>query len=1069
MPKTINNKKSDKTKLCKSLVLNRFIFSLFCTSKSIEGLSEFLNDPRYEGYDEDNVSNYYHAMADSLLLSGGITDEKLLEYDEHIFMHTEHINKDRTEKIRWKYFQYLSLLFAEIYLDRYFNGRAQLLEDLNTYLQFTFANDAENNSDVELFTPDDLNKLAFWNATGSGKTLLMHINILQYLYYQKQNSAGGNNKLNRIILLTPNEGLTAQHLDELHKSDIEAVNFSKDNGTMYSGQTVEVMEITKLGDVNGDKKVAVDAFEGNNLVIVDEGHRGASGDTWKRMRDTLAQGGFSFEYSATFGQSIGAATGGNKKSLLQEYAKATLFDYSYKHFYEDGYGKDFNILNLAKEWDEGQRRLYLTACMLSFYEQICLYKQKEGAIRPFLIEKPLAIFVGSSVTASVSDKEASDVVTILHFFQHFVDDSRESIDYIDRLMNGNDGLVEEKTNRSIFNRSFNFLREQGRTAQDIYADMLAKIFNSTVVGANLYVDNLNGQSGEIGMRVGSADYFGVINVGDDSKLMKILGKHQFKTNTKDFSDKSLFASINEKDSHINVLIGSKKFTEGWSSWRVATMGLMNIGVNEGSQIIQLFGRGVRLKGFAMSLKRSKELKGYQHPEIPQYLELLETLNIFGIHADYMEKFKDYLEEEGIRTDKEDDFEEIDLNTMLTINFGKTKLKYLKLKEGKDFKQDFPHLQLEYQDEVPVVTLNYYPRIQMRKSSGKAEPQYTYPDHLNEEKIKSAYMEYIDWDEVYFALQQYKRTRGWNNLSFGKDTLMSIMQQQDWYQLQIEQKEIQPQEYAYSVNLWQTLVISLLRLYVEAFYEMKKGKWTSMNLESSYLSPHDPNFIEQYKVMVNKELTAVIAQLNILKEELENKSFAATKKLDGASKDFEAIFIGQHLYQPLMYLNGDLYKTDDGPTITIKPVALIDSEKNFINTLMTYLKTQPAEMEGKELYLLRNQSKKGLGINDIYPDFILWIIDGAHQYVNFIEPHGLEHNQRYDTPKVKLYQYIMDEVQPRIADKDMTLNSFVISPTSYHAIKFWDTMKGMNEHHIYFQTEQGDVYMNKIVEQILNKH
>ena len=27
----------------------------------------------------------------------------------------------------------------------------------------------------------------------------------------------------------------------------------------------------------GDKTVAVDAFEGNNLVLVDEGHRGASG------------------------------------------------------------------------------------------------------------------------------------------------------------------------------------------------------------------------------------------------------------------------------------------------------------------------------------------------------------------------------------------------------------------------------------------------------------------------------------------------------------------------------------------------------------------------------------------------------------------------------------------------------------------------------------------------------------------------------------------------------------------------------------------------------------------------
>jgi hypothetical protein len=53
------------------------------------------------------------------------------------------------------------------------------------------------------------------------------------------------------------------------------------------------------------------------------------------------------------------------------------------------------------------------------------------------------------------------------------------------------------------------------------------------------------------------------------------------------------AHLNNKDSQLHVLIGSRKFTEGWSSWRVSTMGLLNMGKGEGSQIIQLFGRGVR--------------------------------------------------------------------------------------------------------------------------------------------------------------------------------------------------------------------------------------------------------------------------------------------------------------------------------------------------------------------------------------------------------------------------------------------------------------------------------------------
>ncbi len=41
-----------------------------------------------------------------------------------------------------------------------------------------------------------------------------------------------------------------------------------------------------------------------------------------------------------------------------------------------------------------------------------------------------------------------------------------------------------------------------------------------VVGA-LHVENLKGATGEIALRVGDNDPFGVINVGDDAKLVKL--------------------------------------------------------------------------------------------------------------------------------------------------------------------------------------------------------------------------------------------------------------------------------------------------------------------------------------------------------------------------------------------------------------------------------------------------------------------------------------------------------------------------------------------------------------------
>ena len=65
------------------------------------------------------------------------------------------------------------------------------------------------------------------------------------------------------------------------------------------------------------------------------------------------------------------------------------------------------------------------------------------------------------------------------------------------------------------------------------------------------------------------------------------------------------------------------------------MGLLNIGTGQGPQIIQLFGRGVRLKGQNMTLKRSME----------KDIKQLENLNIYGIRADYLSKFLEALSKE----------------------------------------------------------------------------------------------------------------------------------------------------------------------------------------------------------------------------------------------------------------------------------------------------------------------------------------------------------------------------------------------------------------------------------------
>src|SRR5262249_10011600 len=146
-------------------------------------------------------------------------------------------------------------------------------------------------------------------------------------------------------------------------------------------------------------------------------------------------------------------------------------------------------------------------------------------------------------------------------------------------------------------------------------------------------------------------YFGVINIGDVAGLKTLLTEQKIAVE-EDAVGAGLFAAINKPESPVNVLVGSRKFMEGWDSFRVSSMGLLNIGQGEGSQIIQLFGRGVRLRGKNFSLKRSGFLRGEAETP-PEQLRLLETLNVFGVRASYMAKFRESLKNEGMSPDVEE--------------------------------------------------------------------------------------------------------------------------------------------------------------------------------------------------------------------------------------------------------------------------------------------------------------------------------------------------------------------------------------------------------------------------------
>ena len=1051
-----------------TLVLNQWLLSLF-NVKRFEELAESLRSESLEGLDENNIHHFHHALTAQLFNLTKLTTELLLEYDQNIVKHTMRLNERRLtrgeEPIVWKYFQYLALLFTEIYLERYFRDPVALLQALNGQIAVYNADKPEPDRLVPLDAQAEawpqLNKIAFWMATGSGKTLVMHANILQFQYYLSRH--GRRRELNRIILLTPNEGLSQQHLREFETAGIGAEIFSKAGRGLFAGQAVEILEVTKLRDDMGDKTVAVDAFEGNNLVLVDEGHRGASGGgdgAWMRFRNTLCEKGFSFEYSATFGQAVK----GNA-ALSELYARNILFDYSYRYFYGDGFGKDYQILNLDESTQRNHLELYLTACLLSFFQQQRVYGEHGRTFRPFQIGKPLWVFVGGRVTATLAAKDASDIIEILRFLGRYVADRTASIQRIERVLH--QGLVTA-TGTNLFARRFTYLNTCGLSVAQIFEETLATLFNAPG-GGQLYVENLKGATGEIALRLGAEnEAFGVINVGDDANLVRLCEEDGFATGELEFAG-SLFHGINQPSSQVNLLIGSKKFTEGWSSWRVSTMGLMNVGKGEGAQIIQLFGRGVRLKGYQLSLKRSGKTQLPEGVERPKHIDVLETLGIFGIHADYMAQFRDFLEDEGLPTNDD----RVEFLLPVIKNLGTQTLKTIRLKKtingvstefGDAFRKLGPVPTLRKPDPVHdpsteylqrnQVVLNWYPKIQAMKSGGLAGGDVEVSP--NQTHLTPPHVAFLDLDRLYFELERFKAERGWYNLNLTRQGIVELLTDQNWYSLLIPAEELAFDAFE-RVRLWEEIALALLKKYTERYYTFRKREWELPHLEYRDLEGDDPNFLcvkespdeGYYRILIDKSQEEIVAKLEELK--------AAIQK--GELKPWEfhgmkAIWFGRHLYEPLLYL--------DSNVVEIKPAPLNKGERLFVEDLSVFHDGHTDFFRDKELYLLRNLSKgRGVGFfeaGNFHPDFILWLLAGGRQHVIFVDPKGIRHLGPTD-PKIQFHQTIK-EIEQRLGDPAVRLESFIVSNTPSHTMRMlWRMEKAeMQSRNILFQEEDRDSYV-----------
>ena len=1016
------------TPLENRLVLHRFLCREFGYADLASMLDRLRDVPA--GFDAGGESEYAKALylnPDRASISSG----RFADYDAEVAALSRRLRMTVERGRAWKPHQWLALLFAEHYLRRYFEDAEALRDALN---------DAKGQDPLTRRMPDDtaadLRTIAVQSATGSGKTLIMHAHILQY----RRLARAAGRPPNNVILVTPNEQLSEQHEHALLASNLPARLFSSEAGASLLAP-VEIIDLNKLAEKKGIKRVAVSDFGDNNLVLVDEGHLGASGKkVWRERRAELARGGFAFEYSATFNQIVG-----NDESLRNAYGKCLLFDYPYRAFHRDGYGKDYAISNLPQGAEDENSDMYLLGCLLTFYRQCRIWRAGHAGWTDFNITRPLWVFIGKTVTGKSGADEAtkSDVVRILNFLGRVLAHGDAVRSMIARLLAGESGLIDD-AGTDFFACRFDDLKGGGASA--LYDDICETLFHGP---GQLRVRYLTQGEGELHLRTADNVPFGVVNIGDAAALYRLLmepGNPDLAVEREVGFARRLFADVDRADSTVNIVIGARRFIAGWNSWRVSTMGLMHVGVGEGPEIIQMFGRGVRLKGWNMSLKRHRE-SGAEPPSDSRQLAELETLRIFGLRANYMQTFRELLEKDGIRVER------TTVSLPVTWNFARKDLKIFRLEKGLEYgrSMDRPVLGEHAGIEEPVVEMDFYSRLQAVESGNG----WTVPAADRAPvKLEPQHVVLFDRARIYRELLGRKQQKHWHNLAITRAAIDNLVERDDWYTLYLPPERLAVRSYA-DVQRLEGIAVELITEYVAQFWRRRRAGWEHERIEVTTLEEHDGNNIGVYELSVNSREERLIEDLQTLVSSLK-------ERIDHKLK-LGLLIRNSVAYKPLLYATGE-------GQVTVQPVPLDANEKQVVERLCGLAEASDPCLQGRELFLIRNLTRgRGVSFFDdraYFPDFIIWLVGEERQHIVFLDPKGLVRFGREERKKVRLHTEIAEiEKRVRESDPNLRLHAYVLSVTPPE--KIGDEARTQQEWErrgVYFLSDSG--WPGKVLAEVL---
>jgi hypothetical protein len=389
------------------------------------------------------------------------------------------------------------------------------------------------------------------------------------------------------------------------------------------------------------------------------------------------------------------------------------------------------------------------------------------------------------------------------------------------------------------------------------------------------------------------------------------------------------------------------------------MGLLNMGKGEGPQVIQLFGRGVRLKGKKWTLKRSSFLP--EEGPHPDGLPSLERLLIFGWNADYIQAFRKMLEQEDLG-------KELQVNVRMQHKLWKN-LPIPKPKKG--YKVDSETWTLQ-KEKLPV-RLDLTPRLALVEGTSLGGGLLGKPALVDfgDESIEAV----LDLDALYTDLVEYKTRRGYQNTFIPRSELLPILQGCDLYVPSSDLK---------NPAFLQEGASRVIRMYLDRFVAAKERSAEGGHLEPGYLSSVSESLIPYYSIRVSA---------GELLNQLENLLKKPSELYKNGERPLPRLHVERHLFSPLL-LKPEDHKLEG---ISVRPPGLRKEEADFLADLQEFWRQHhdDGSYRHKEIYVLRNLPRVGVGFfrrSGFYPDFILWIVDKKDKttQVQFLDPHGLHH-------------------------------------------------------------------------------